>query len=99
VLVRQLRERAEGKKTKPGRYHAHVLKTLSEACHAWVYVMHNAVKHNATAPGVCDPYSSAAYFDGYASRPRAIRKRVDGSQSGELAPHDWLEKTRTHSAG
>jgi hypothetical protein len=52
------------------RYHAHVLKTLSEARHAWVYVMHNAVKHNATAPGVCDPYSSAAHFDGYASPPR-----------------------------
>jgi REP element-mobilizing transposase RayT len=52
------------------RYHAHVLKTPSEARHAWVYVMHNAVKHNASASGVCDPYSSAAYFDGYASPPR-----------------------------
>jgi REP element-mobilizing transposase RayT len=52
------------------RYHAHVLKTLSEVRHAWIYLLHNGAKHKETAPGVCDPYSSAAHFDGYASSPR-----------------------------
>jgi REP element-mobilizing transposase RayT len=52
------------------RYHAHRLKTPTEVRHAWIYLMHNAVKHNEISSGVCNPYSSAAYFDGYASPPR-----------------------------
>jgi REP element-mobilizing transposase RayT len=71
------------------RYHAHVLKTLSEARHAWVYVMHNAVKHSVIVPGICDPYSSAVYFDGYASSPRRIGALlIDPSMLAKAA--SWL---------
>ena len=78
------------------RYHAHLLKTPSEARHALVYVMHNSVKHGETSPGVCDPYSSAAAFDGYASPPR-VKEPLDAMLIAKAA--SWLLKVGWRKRG
>jgi len=46
------------------RFHAHVLRTPREVRNALVYVLHNARKHGG-AFSETDPFSSAAWFDGW----------------------------------
>lgn len=54
------------------RYHARVLRTPREVRHALAYVLLNGRRHAAAESGVSlakrwiDPYSSAAWFDGWA---------------------------------
>jgi REP element-mobilizing transposase RayT len=60
------------------RYHAHVLRTPSEVRRALAYVLLNARSHLARLgerPGqyaVFDPYSSAAWFDGWTTAGAAV---------------------------
>jgi len=51
------------------RYHAHELKTPRETRAALLYVLQNWAKHGRG--GAYDPYSSAIWFDGWATRPGA----------------------------
>jgi REP element-mobilizing transposase RayT len=56
------------------RYHGRVLRTPREVRHALAYVMNNFRRHAAQRGerlpfGFIDPYSSAAYFDGWLVRP------------------------------
>jgi hypothetical protein len=53
----------------PERYHAHALKTPREVRNALVYVLHNNRRHHTGRgrPVRLDPFSSAFYFDGFAS--------------------------------
>jgi REP element-mobilizing transposase RayT len=58
------------------RYHARCLRTPTEVRHAIRYVLLNHRHHRVQAGERCsgsvlDPYSSAAWFDGWKSRPRA----------------------------
>jgi hypothetical protein len=47
------------------RYHARALRTPREVRNCLVYVMRNGRKHGETTAAV-DPFSSAAWFDGFA---------------------------------
>jgi REP element-mobilizing transposase RayT len=59
------------------RYHARVLRTPREVRNAIVYVLNNRLKHlrqrgeRLPSAGWCDPCSSAVWFDGWSSAPRA----------------------------
>jgi REP element-mobilizing transposase RayT len=74
------------------RYHLRVLRTPREVRRALAYVLLNARKH-APRPGptsVCDPASSARWFDGWRRKPRL---RLAHSPPGDPAvaePHTWL---------
>ena len=50
------------------RYHAHALRTPTEARRGLVYVLLNFRKHLHAAPGV-DPRSSGRWFTGWRSQP------------------------------
>ena len=77
------------------RYDAQVLSSPRRVRAALVYVFQNARKHGLPlAPGSIDPYSSAAWFEGWASR---VEKAVVGwppdDDDDELplaAPTTWL---------
>jgi putative transposase len=47
------------------RYHRHDLRTPTEVHRALTYVLHNARKHARIAIDSLDPYSSAAWFEGW----------------------------------
>ncbi len=51
------------------RYHARVLKTPLEVRNALVYVLQNGAKHGEVRRGALDPFSSAAYFQGWTVPP------------------------------
>lgn len=79
------------------RYHAHHLKTPSEARNALVYVLGNGAKH-ASDPRTraasrestwLDPMSSACYFDGWASRPGRMPAR---DAPGHRLHHDQAHR-------
>jgi len=53
------------------RYHAHTLKTPRETRRAMVYVLMNFRKHHPRDQRPIDPCSSAPWFDGFRTRPRA----------------------------
>lgn len=77
------------------RYHVHVLTTPREVRHARAYVLLNARRHAAqrgrVLPVALDPYSSWAWFDGWAKPPpgAAEGRAVEGSPSA-VAPQTWL---------
>jgi REP element-mobilizing transposase RayT len=50
------------------RYHEHVLRTPREVRNAIHYVLQNARRHGIALAGV-DPFSSGAWFDGWATVP------------------------------
>jgi REP element-mobilizing transposase RayT len=53
------------------RYHARALRTPTEVRRALVYVLQNHRKHGATGQTwLVDPFSSAAYFEGFKTRIR-----------------------------
>ncbi|MCY2960940.1 MAG: hypothetical protein NTY35_12315 [Planctomycetota bacterium] len=69
-----------------GAYHARSLRSPREARDALVYVLQNGRKHGVTSARELDPFSSAAWFDGWAgtSRHRLLHR-------GPLAPaRTWL---------
>ena len=47
------------------RYHARLVRTTIEGKNAIGYVLGNARKHGIAFEGMFDPYSSAAWFDGW----------------------------------
>ncbi len=58
------------------RFHAHVLKSLSEVRRALVYVLNNARRHGIRLPpGVPDPMSSGPDFDGWRDYARYVVDR------------------------
>jgi len=89
------------------RYHARRLRTPTETRNAIAYVLFNADRHFGSrqgGPAVPDPYSSAAYFEGFFelaafSHPQAPRQRAVGPPSDEASdpadvpvatPRGWL---------
>jgi putative transposase len=75
------------------RYHARDLRTPSEVRAALVYVLNNFRKHVRAAVGL-DPYSSARWFDGWATevaRPDA--------PSPVVAARTWLGRVGWRRAG
>jgi hypothetical protein len=83
------------------RYHARSLRTPREARHAMAYVLLNA-RHHAAEGGVrlsaqwVDPYSSAAWFDGWRAPIRAdepwLKELLDEPQP-TVEPNRWLLTT------
>ncbi len=78
------------------RYHAHVLRTPSEVRRALAYVLLNARSHLARLgerPGqyaVFDPYSSAAWFDGWTTAGAAVPgPRLTSPPRGWLLATGW----------
>lgn len=71
------------------RYHRHDLTTPREVRNALVYVLQNGAKHHRSF-AVLDPFSSAAYFDGWAS---AHRLRPRDGPSPVARPRFWLLTT------
>ena len=49
------------------RYHMHILRKPLEVRNALLYVVRNADKHGSVSHNARDPFSSAPYFDGFAS--------------------------------
>jgi hypothetical protein len=86
------------------RFHSHVLHTPREVRQALAYVLNNARKHAAQAARRylrewIDPFSSGAWFDGWAGGPGreralvAARRRVDelgGAGRWVPRPRGWL---------
>src|SRR5688572_31461773 len=77
------------------RYHLHVLTTPREVRHARAYVMLNARRHAAQRghilPAAFDPYSSWAWFDGWAKPPPgAAEARAGEGSPSTVAPQTWL---------
>jgi putative transposase len=68
------------------RYHARTLKTPREVRNALVYVLNNFRKHVRNVPGI-DPFSSAAWFPGWATEVRAVLGR-----SPVAEPRTWLAR-------
>jgi REP element-mobilizing transposase RayT len=75
------------------RYHARGLETPREVRHCLVYVLRNGRKHGDTT-AVVDPFSSAAWFDGFAEHARL---RLD--QAPVHAPTVWLLAAGWRKAG
>jgi hypothetical protein len=75
------------------RYHAHALRTPTEARRGLVYVLFNFRKHLRAAPGV-DPRSSAPWFEGWKAPPRAPIE-----PSPVAAPRTWLAARGWRRAG
>lgn len=73
------------------RYHVHVLKTPREVKHALVYVLRNALHHGIHLAGL-DPFSSAAWFDGWTDSAHRIRAWLTSplpSARTWLLTHGW----------
>ncbi len=70
------------------RYHVRTLRTPREVRFCLVYVLHNFVKHQPSAPTVLDPCSSAATFDGY--RGLAPATHAGDAIVATRAPRTWL---------
>jgi hypothetical protein len=68
------------------RYHAHTLTTPREVRNALVYVLNNFRKHIRVARGI-DPYSSAAWFTGWARACRTVVERPP-----IVEPRTWLAR-------
>jgi len=76
------------------RYHARILRTPLEVRRALVYVLHNHRRHH-TGPGRpsrFDPFSTAAYFDGFAMRILRWPKSgfVPPDEPPVAQPRSWL---------
>ncbi len=78
------------------RYHAHVLKTPTEARNALAYVLLNARRHAAQAGrrlarNWLDPYSSGRWFEGFVSAGgRPLRSLEPASESPLQGARHWL---------
>jgi REP element-mobilizing transposase RayT len=74
------------------RYHLEVLRSPKQVRAALSYVLNNARRHGIAPanPRWVDPFSSARYFDGWATAPPdpADRRTVPGSPVA--APESWL---------
>ena len=78
------------------RYHAHVLRTPTEVHHALSYVLLNQRKHEAErssyVPRVfsADAFSSAAWFDGWATPPANVSNLRRAHAPPVAASRTWL---------
>jgi REP element-mobilizing transposase RayT len=80
------------------RYHARSLRTPTDVRHAIRYVLLNHRHHRAQAGerssgSVLDPYSSAAWFKGWKSRPRADepwQRELLATRCPTAVPTVWL---------
>ncbi len=75
------------------RYHVRVLRTPREVHHARCYVVNNARRHGAQRgrsyeSGWTDPYSSAAWFDGWRKQARPVAPSTGPPLVA--APKTWL---------
>lgn len=78
------------------RYHAHALKTPREVRNALSYVLDNRLRHRPVRDGDCylideDPYSSAAWFDGW--RTRALVRTRRRGPPPVVSSTTWLLST------
>ena len=72
------------------RYHRHDLATPSEVKNTLLYVLQNAKKHGEVARGASflDPFSSAAWFDGWIDR--CARDPTEDDSWRPPRPRTWL---------
>jgi hypothetical protein len=77
------------------RYHAHTLTTPREVRNALVYVLNNFRKHIRVARGI-DPYSSAAWFTGWARACRHRRRTSAHRRAADLARARRLDEAWAH---
>jgi hypothetical protein len=75
------------------RYHLEVLRSPKQVKAVLAYVLNNARRHGiapAANPGWVDPFSSARYFDGWATGPpeAADRRSTPGAPVAEA--ESWL---------
>lgn len=74
------------------RYHLEILRSPKQVRAALSYVLNNARRHNIAPanPSWFDPFSSARYFDGWATAPpdRAERRTTPGAPVAEA--ESWL---------
>jgi REP-associated tyrosine transposase len=75
------------------RYHSRVLRTPREVRNALVYVLNNFRKHVRGARGL-DPYSSARWFQGWKTPPRAA-----SAQSPVARAMTWLARVGWRKGG
>jgi REP element-mobilizing transposase RayT len=75
------------------RYHAHALRTPTEARRGLIYVLFNFRKHLRAAPGL-DPRSSAPWFDGW-----KIHVRRPRDPAPVAPPQTWLAARGWRRAG
>jgi REP element-mobilizing transposase RayT len=68
------------------RFHSHPLRSPTEVRNALAYVLKNAHHHKLVLNGELDPFSSAAWFDGWSRTPRG---------STGLAPRAVLPMAQT----
>ena len=88
------------------RFHSHVLHTPTEVRNALMYVLKNAHHHKLLLPGQLDPFSSAAWFDGWKGiEPKSnallpiarTRLMTDGWRKRGLLDPDGVPASRTRS--
>ena len=58
------------------RFHSHVMRTPTEVRNALAYVLKNAHHHKLMLATELDPFSSAAWFDGWRRTPRGLETRA-----------------------
>jgi REP element-mobilizing transposase RayT len=75
------------------RYHAHALRTPTEARRGFVYVLLNFRKHLRAGAGV-DPRSSGPWFSGWRAR-----RALPADPSPVLPPRTWLAAIGWRRAG
>jgi len=78
MMDREGQRQSKDRRIFPGRYHARALKTPLQVRRALLYVLNNFRRHQAQVgkrlpPAFIDPFSSAAVFDGWRTRPRPER--------------------------
>jgi REP element-mobilizing transposase RayT len=72
-----------------GRYHARILRSPREVRNALAYVLRNAHHHGRTLGTPFDPFSSAAWFDGWRSADPRGRDDL-ASKSALPCARTWL---------
>jgi hypothetical protein len=82
------------------RYHAHALRTPTEARRGLVYVLLNFRKHLRARPGI-DPRSSGPWFDGWqrGEARLAITAQEPGGPTPVASPTTWLASLGWRRAG
>jgi len=78
------------------RYHSRVLRTPLEVRRALVYVLNNHRRHHTGQgrPSLIDPFSTAAYFDGFTVAPRRPGSGFVPPEEPPVAPpRTWLLQT------
>ena len=77
------------------RHYLRRLRTPREVRFALAYVVHNFKKHQPYAPGLLDPCSSAAWFDGFREQPALDHEGAAPVQGART----WLARIGWRRAG